>query len=91
MTENPQELDLDEVRAHAQSLVERIKMDDALRERLIDDPEATLKAEGFDERVIGDLSRELAGGPEVEGHLGGRCIPLSCLIPSCIVTLLETA
>lgn len=86
----PSELDLDEVRAHAQAIVERTKADADFRDRLKADPEGALKEAGIDERAIGDFSRELSEDADVEAHLRrpDPCIPFTCAI-SCIVTLVN--
>ena len=72
-----EELNMDDVRAHAQAIVERAKSDLEFRERLQSDPEGTLKEAGFDDGAIGDLTAEFA---EVEGH--ARCT-YTCLISIC--------
>jgi hypothetical protein len=84
----PGELDLDEVRAHAQAIVERTKADAGFRDRLKADPEGALKEAGIDERAIGDFSRELSEDGEVQAHRlppDNPCVPFTCSI-SCIVT-----
>lgn len=71
---------LDEVRAHAQSIVERAKQDTAFADALKSDPEGTLREAGFEEQAIPDFAREFS---DVEGHAITICTILSCLLTKC--------
>jgi hypothetical protein len=69
-----EDLSVDEVRAHAQTIVERAKADREFADRLKADPDGTLKEAGFEEDAIPDFARELA---DVQAH--GGCVR-TCLI-----------
>lgn len=75
-----EDLNVDDVRAHAQTIVERAKADSEFANRLKADPEGTLKEAGLEEQAIPDFARELS---DVEAHAGGICTIISCLITRC--------
>jgi hypothetical protein len=78
MTDMP---NVDDVRAHAQTIVDQAKADRAFADRLKADPEGALREAGLEEQAIPDFARELS---DVEAHL--PCRPFSCLITVCTLT-----
>jgi hypothetical protein len=80
MTDTPS---IDEVRAHAQAIVDRAKEDTEFSDKLKADPEGTLKEAGFREQAIPDFARELA---DVQAH--APCGDVTCLITDvCAITV----
>jgi hypothetical protein len=75
-----EDLNLDDVRAHAQRIVDQAKADSEFANRLKADPEGTLRDAGLDEQAIPDFARELS---DVEGHAITICTILSCLLTKC--------
>ncbi len=60
--------DMKQVRALAQKLAKRVKTDQALKERIQNDPEGVLIAEGLPDHVINDFLRE-TGLADVSGYI----------------------
>lgn len=73
----------DEVQAQrekAEAIVQRAESDDDFRQKLVDDPEGTLRAEGLSDKTIPDFIREQEIG-DVSGYLldcGWSCNISSC-------------
>jgi hypothetical protein len=74
-----------EIRKKSQAIVSRAESDESFRQKLVDDPEATLRAEGLDGEGITDFVRE-TGLADVAGYrmpgLLGDC-GYTCNISNC--------
>ena len=88
----PDETSAEQVRARAFQVLERAKADPEYLQRLKDDPETALQAEGFSTSQAGQLIGEL-GLAEVQGYLGDYAAEMcqytcdySCSGGTCMVT-----
>lgn len=88
----PDETSAEQMRARAFKVLEQAKADPAYLQRLKDDPETALQAEGFSTPEAGQLIGEL-GLAEVEGYLDGGIAGIcqytcdySCNTGTCWVT-----
>ncbi len=71
-------------REKAEAIVQRAESDDDFRQKLVDDPEGTLRAEGLSDKAIPDFIREQELA-DVSGYRIGEC-GFSCNISSCTNT-----
>jgi len=86
----PDEKSAEQIRARAFQVLDRAKADPEYLQRLKDDPETALQAEGFSTSEAGQLIGEL-GLAEVQGYLSGAEIcqftcDYSCNGGTCMVT-----
>lgn len=70
-------------REKAEAIVQRAESDDDFRQKLVDDPEGTLRAEGLSDKAIPDFIREQELA-DVSGYL--MDCGFSCNISSCTNT-----
>ena len=73
-----------DIRARVEAFLDQARSDNALVERLRQDPSETLRAAGFDGEDIETLSQEL-GGSEVQGFMKctWTCDRYSCMVTMC--------
>ncbi|HEY8285615.1 MAG TPA: hypothetical protein VIJ28_14625 [Chloroflexota bacterium] len=81
MSMNPQ--DIQELRAKAETVINRAKSDPAFREQLKADPTATFEAAGIPSDAAQELAQESDG--EVRGY--ARCLA-TCWFTECAITRL---
>jgi hypothetical protein len=80
------EYDLQQIRAKAQKILERVNSDDAFRQKAQADPLGVLAEYGLPQRAIPDFMRE------TDGHLDADdgCNDYTCIVshcsPTCYVT-----
>jgi hypothetical protein len=74
---------MDEVRKKSEAIVGRAQSDKSFAQKLKDDPEGILRAEGLPDEAIGDFIREAELG-EVAGY--AMDCTFTCTITTCGVT-----
>jgi hypothetical protein len=80
--------ELEEIRRKSDSILSRAQSDESFRQKLKDDPEGILRAEGLPDEAIGDFIREAELG-EVAGYLRVADCGVTCTISSCGVSVIK--
>ncbi|GCE14649.1 hypothetical protein [Tengunoibacter tsumagoiensis] len=77
---------LDQLRATARQLVERINSDSSFKEKVEKDPKGTLVAEGLPENAVGEFLHE-ANLTDVAGYSADLTISITACLLSCLISL----
>jgi hypothetical protein len=72
---------LEQVRHHAQDILDRAKQDDGFLQQLKSDPQDALNSAGFPDDGAIDFGRELGQDNDVQGY--ALCDRYSCIITLC--------
>ncbi len=75
------ENDLQQIRAKAQEILERVKTDQAFRQKILADPVGALGEQGLSRKAILDLKRERIEHPDEQ--LERVCVDGTCIITIC--------
>lgn len=76
---------IEEARKKSQAILDRATSDESFRQKLNDDPEGTLRAEGLPDKAIIDFVREAELG-DVGGYLMLGDCGFTCNITTCGMT-----
>ena len=73
-------MSMDEMRAAAETLRTRYFNDPQFKAKVMQDPTATLRAEGYADAIVTQVTREVMGesGDDVSGY--GGCGVITCII-----------
>ena len=77
---------VEEIRRKSEAIVERAQSDEPFRQKLVADPEGTLRAEGLPDEAITDFVRETDLG-DVAGYMRIADCGISCNISTCGVSV----
>ena len=78
--------DVEEARKKSQAILDRATSDESFRQKLSDDPEGTLRAEGLPDEAIIDFVRETELG-DVAGYMRIVDCGFTCNISTCGVSV----
>ena len=79
---------IEEIRKKSDAILKHAQSDESFRQKLTDDPEGTLRAEGLPEEAITDFVRE-AELADVAGYARLMECGFTCSISSCGVSVLK--
>ena len=77
---------VEEIRRKSEAILKRAESDEPFRQKLVDDPEGTLRAEGLPDEAIIDFVRETELG-DVAGYMRIVDCGFTCNISTCGVSV----